>query len=178
MKSLNNKFLFILLMTINFLFANYACKSQDEIKIKAYNFPDQKNTSEYTNIGVELFNSSVKTIKIPSFRRIGIKNDPYADLVIELRKCIGDTVFVPVELSDEYLPAIEHASIVEFSSNNKFVDTINYALYYRFTIGRYQGRVMFKAAKYNSDIENLYSNWVEFKVSEAIPLKTYKPRIQ
>ena len=117
-------------------------------------------------------------MKIPFFRQVGIKNDPFADLIIELRKCIEDSAYVPVDLSDEYLPPTEYAAIIELPSNSIISDTINYALYYRFTIGKYQGRVMYKAWKYNSGMESVYSNWVEFVVSEVIPLKTYKPRTQ
>ena len=179
MKTLYIKVFATLSLTMSFLFNYYIGYGQNNsINIRACSFPDSQNTSKYARMRIELTNSSTKSIRIPSFLQVGIKNDPYADLIVELRKWTKDSIFVPVELSDEYLPAIDHAVILDLPPSSIITDTINIALYYQFAIGKYQGRVMYKAKKYDSDIENVYSNWVEFKVSEIIPTKTYKPRFQ
>ena len=95
----------------------------------------------------------------------GLENDPYADFILEIEEKNGSSNFVHYDIPDNYHPQFTEEVIRKLGDKACLSDSFNIAIFYgyRFPMGVYRARVVYKISRYNS-FTDIPSNWVDFTI--------------
>lgn len=153
-------FIFLLLLSCGFI----KPKAQT-VKVKLSFIDSVKLNEASIPLQVQIKNLSKKELATPALLYWGIKNDPIADLIFEIKKKNVNGEFVEFVTNDNYLPMYEKVTFIKLGKNEARMDTTNIAFFhsYRFPQGSYRIRILYRASKYN-DIKDVYSKWVGFSI--------------
>jgi hypothetical protein len=153
------------LFSLLILVSNYDTCKTNKVMVDATLLDSNVISEKQVELKVKISNFSGNALQVPDLLFLGLKNDPYADFVLEIEKKENTTNFIHIEIPDNYLPAYRVDVLKKLSDKGSLDDRFNIAQFYnyRFPKGSYRTRVLYKVSKHNP-ISDIYSNWVKFTI--------------
>jgi hypothetical protein len=154
-----------LLFSLLVLVSSFVDCKNDKIKVDATLMDAGTISPKEVELKVQILNLSGNIIEVPDVLFWGLKNDPYADFILEIERKDSGLDFKSFAIPDNYQPQYRKTVLTKLNDKDTLNDNFNIAGFYsyRFPKGAYRVRVLFKVSKHNK-INDIYSNWVEFAI--------------
>jgi len=157
--------LYVTLFALLFLNSNFVSWENNKIKVELSLLDTSTLSSKKVELLVRVINFSGNSIRVPDIVFWGLKNDPYADFILEVEKKGTLKRFTHFDIPDNYNPTYREIVLREVNDKDTLKESFNIAFFYshRFPKGVYRTRVLYKISRYNSSAD-IYSNWMEFVI--------------